>query len=194
MQQEIQIQFHDSVRSEALEEHIRQRLKRFERYHPSIMSIVFRIHGQHHHSRKASGWRVVLEVDIAHNPGLLVSKTSDMQKNPRDIYLVCDDAIHAMERRLKELAQRRRGEVKHHEEQDVDAVVKSVSDDHGFLQTRDGREVYFHAHSVLGTPFEELQSGMGVSFTEEVGEKGPQASSLRVRNHDAVFAARPPRP
>jgi hypothetical protein len=36
---------------------------------------------------------------------------------------------------------------------------------------------------VLNDRFEDLELGMGVAYTEETGDMGPQASSLRVIDH-----------
>ena len=49
---------------------------------------------------------------------------------------------------------------------------------YGFLTADDGHEVYFHRNSVLADEFDLLETGDEVKFTEEPGEKGPQASSL----------------
>ncbi len=46
----------------------------------------------------------------------------------------------------------------------------------GYLETSDGREVYFHRNAVVGDG--PLEAGAEVRFTEEAGEKGPQASSV----------------
>jgi len=51
----------------------------------------------------------------------------------------------------------------------------------GFLEGDDGREIYFHANSVLGGRFASLKTGDRVSYHEESGEKGPQASTVRLR-------------
>ena len=51
--------------------------------------------------------------------------------------------------------------------------------DIGFLQTSDGREIYFHKHSVLQPGFGHLDVGAKVYFAEEQGERGPQASTVR---------------
>ena len=50
----------------------------------------------------------------------------------------------------------------------------------GFLETADGREVYFHRNSVLDGGFDKLDAGQRVVFVEEEGEKGPQASTVRI--------------
>jgi cold shock CspA family protein len=53
-------------------------------------------------------------------------------------------------------------------------------EDYGFLQTADGREIYFHKNSVLQPGFDRLEVGTEVYYAEEAGEKGPQASTVRL--------------
>lgn len=50
--------------------------------------------------------------------------------------------------------------------------------DYGFSETADGRQIYFHRNSVLDWDFNRLTVGSEVRFTEEIGEKGPQASTV----------------
>ena len=77
-------------------------------------------------------------------------------------------------------ARRRRGQKKNHEPAPAARVAKLFpTEDYGFLETRDGRELYFHKNSVLNHGFERLEIGAEVSFTEELGDKGPQASTVR---------------
>ena len=51
---------------------------------------------------------------------------------------------------------------------------------YGFLASDDGREIYFHRNSVLGRAFPRLKIGTTVRFVEEPGEKGPQATTVRI--------------
>ena len=53
-------------------------------------------------------------------------------------------------------------------------------EDYGFLETEDGREVYFHRNTVLGKHFDELEIGTLVRFSEEPGDFGPQASAVTI--------------
>jgi len=41
-----------------------------------------------------------------------------------------------------------------------------------------GREVYFHRNSVADGKFDDLKVGQEVRFSETVGDKGPQATSV----------------
>ena len=53
------------------------------------------------------------------------------------------------------------------------------SGDFGFLESTDGREIYFHRNSVLDDR-KRLEVGARVSFAEEMGDKGPQASTVKL--------------
>jgi cold shock CspA family protein len=47
------------------------------------------------------------------------------------------------------------------------------------LETADRREIYFHRSSVLDGGFDRLKIGVEVRFAEELGEEGPQASTVQ---------------
>ena len=53
----------------------------------------------------------------------------------------------------------------------------------GFLQTADRREVYFNRNSVLDSGFSRPEIGTEVHFVDEMGEKGPQASTVTPVSH-----------
>jgi cold shock CspA family protein len=57
---------------------------------------------------------------------------------------------------------------------------------YGFLETPDGRELYFHRHSVLHPGFDHLALGTEVRFAEELGEKSPQASTVAIVSISAL--------
>ena len=73
------------------------------------------------------------------------------------------------------------GDVKVHEAVSYARVSKLLPErDHGFLETSEGREIYFHRNSMLHPGFEPLAIGTEVRFTEEAGEQGPQASTVAI--------------
>ena len=71
--------------------------------------------------------------------------------------------------------------MKQRESQPV-GTVKTIDPygEFGFLEAADGHEVYFHRNSVLDGAFGRLTVGAHVTFAEEMGEKGPQASTVHV--------------
>ena len=98
-------------------------------------------------------------------------------------------AFDAIRRRLEAHVRRMRNEVKSHETPPLARVARLFAEEgYGFLETADGREVYFHRNAVLNGDFAHLQVGTEVSFVEESGDRGPQASTLRLtgrHNHHA---------
>jgi cold shock CspA family protein len=110
----------------------------------------------------------------------------------RELRQAIDDAFKAMGRRLQDYARRHRGCVKTHEPAPQARISKLLpTEDFGFLETPDGREVYFHRNSVLDQGFARLKIGAAVSFVEEKGEKGPQASTVKLVRHPHPRRAEP---
>jgi CspA family cold shock protein len=50
----------------------------------------------------------------------------------------------------------------------------------GFIQSEDGRNVFFHRSEVLRVPFRALREGQVVEFVVEETPQGPKARRVRV--------------
>lgn len=50
----------------------------------------------------------------------------------------------------------------------------------GFIAADDGNEYFFHQSACVGTPFDQLREGTGVTFEKGNGPKGPRAENVRV--------------
>jgi CspA family cold shock protein len=46
---------------------------------------------------------------------------------------------------------------------------------YGFITTEEGKDVFVHYSSILGSGFRTLSEGQAVAFDVEEGPKGPQA-------------------
>jgi cold shock CspA family protein/ribosome-associated translation inhibitor RaiA len=91
------------------------------------------------------------------------------------------EAFHAARRRLLDYARRRRGAVKLHTTAPRGRVLRILPDQaYGFIEAPDGHEVYFQRSAVLRNAFDRLRVGSEVTFVEEAGDKGPQASTVRL--------------
>lgn len=60
-------------------------------------------------------------------------------------------------------------------------------DDYGMIASADGREIYFHRNTLLNADFDNLQAGISGRFVEQMGDKGPQASSIQVEGKHHAF-------
>lgn len=58
-------------------------------------------------------------------------------------------------------------------------IIRKRSEGYGFIKPDDGgKDVFFHATSVVDVTFDELQEGDTVSFDIEQGDKGPAATNV----------------
>ena len=91
------------------------------------------------------------------------------------------DAFDAAVRQIEDLAREMRDQVKEHVETDRGRVTKFLAgEDYGFIESAHGREIYFHRNAVIDGAFDRLKVGSEVAFVEEAGEKGAQASTVRL--------------
>jgi cold shock CspA family protein len=104
-------------------------------------------------------------------------------KRHDDMKVAIHDAFRAAHRQLEDMLRKRQGHVKTHEGSPR-GVIKSLLQNHGFIAAGDDREVYFHRNSVAAGGFDGLSVGERVSFSEETGDKGQQATFVRLlRKH-----------
>lgn len=175
----IQITFHGVDHSDALDESARAHITHLNRFHGRIHGCRVVI-GKAEGAARANKYHVQLRVAIPGND--VVCSSSPARPEHSDPYLALSDAFKAAERQLDEGQRVRRGQVKTRAEGLLEGRVTRLPEgaDHGFIETVDGREVYFHRNSVLGDEFEGLELGAPVRFAEEDGLQGPQASTVRV--------------
>ncbi len=181
MQVPLRISYHHCEPSEALNALIREKALELERFYPRITScrVVVERPGYHHRQGKGAHFRVRIEVSV---PGelLVVGRDPEPRKEHEDGFLSVNESFHAMRRQLQDFVRRHRGYVKAHTCPPHGRVVRIDPDQgFGFLETADGREVYFHRSSVLDGGFDRLKVGAEVRFAEELGEDGPQASTVQ---------------
>ncbi|HBD08667.1 MAG TPA: cold-shock protein [Syntrophobacteraceae bacterium] len=50
---------------------------------------------------------------------------------------------------------------------------------YGFIETDNGHDVFVHFSAIEGSGFKSLSEGDRVSFEEAMGNKGPQATSVK---------------
>lgn len=180
MQLPLQVVFRNMRHSPAIEEVVRKRVEKLEHIADNITSCRVVIDMPHHNHRKGNSYVVRIDMTVPQKE-IIASTESSLDPANKDFYAVLKQAFNAAARQLEDYTRERRRNVKTHEEQPHAKVSKLFeNEDYGFLSTADGREVYFHANSVLDGKFAQLEIGSAVAFAEEMGEKGPQASTVRV--------------
>lgn len=174
----IQVTFHDVPHTEAFEGEIREMIEHLDRFSDRIHTC--RVEIERDASRHQVGNRFRVRIYV-HLPGKELTVGDHPPKaSHTDLSVAVHDAFDAMERQIEEHMHVRKRVVKRHFQAEVRGrVARLVPElDHGFIETFDGREVYFHRNSVLRAALEELAVGTEVRLVEEDGDQGPQASTV----------------
>ena len=198
----LQITFRNMPPSQAIEDNIREKVSKLEYFYDRIMSCRVIVEAPHRHHRKGKAYEVRIDLTV---PGgeLVINRAPKRLKAAEsrlpepearliesheptkhaahaDVYVAIRDAFNAAGRKLQDHARRRSGAVKLHESPPRARVARLFPEEgYGFLETPEGREIYFHGNSVLQPGFDHLEVGAEVHFAEEQGEKGPQATTVR---------------
>ena len=139
--------------------------------------------------------RVAIEATTHHKEGgfevkVVASVPNDtvvVQRKGELVRPLLIEAFDVLSLQLKEILRKKRKAKKHPEpqaEMDSVGIVHKVSphESYGFITTFDDREIYFHENALKNVTIDDLTEGDSVIFGESLGDKGPQASWVRVAN------------
>jgi cold shock CspA family protein len=160
----------------AIARHVDQLEQRFGRV--TACRVVLKGPGGHHQT--GGLYEVNIRLALPDGREVNVDRTAQADERHSDLTFAINDAFKRARRRLQDKVRRLQGQVKQHEPQPIGTVVRlDPGGEFGFLASSDGREIYFHRNSVL-EGFPRLAVGSRVTFAEEMGEKGPQASTVKL--------------
>ena len=201
--------------SAALEAEIRTRIGKLETYYRPIMGchVLVELAERHHETGNRYHVRIDVtvpgeEIVVAHEASLHATAqdvdaekaTKEAEPDPerKHARVAVREAFDIARRRLQDYGRRQRGTVKAPARQPRGRVAQLFPiDEYGYIEAQDGHEVYFQKSSVLKNAFDRLTVGSTVSFVEESGDKGPQASTVklthprRARRSSALESAAP---
>jgi cold shock CspA family protein len=198
MKSEVQITYRNMKPSSEVEKWIRAEAAKLDTLYSRVMGCRVAVEVPHRHHRKGSPYHIRIDLTVPHGeivvkrePSLNArarhlgerdnKKQAEVKVPHKELRQAINDAFKAAGRRLQDYARRQRGDIKSPTLLPEARVSKILpEEEYGFLTSDDGREIYFHKNSVLGRAFPRLQVGTPVRFVEEAGEKGPQASTVRV--------------
>jgi len=179
MQSALQITMREIPHSAALEDHIRQKVAKLESFYRYIMGCHVVIEVPHKHKHQGRQFNVRLDITV---PGseLVVNREAD-----GDMYVALRDAFDAAKRQIEDYGRRQRRETKLHAPVFHGRVTRLNADEsYGFIETADGRELYFNWTNLANGNFDKLHIGGEVHFLEDIGAEGLQAKRVSSgRNH-----------
>ena len=134
--------------------------------------------GERH--RTGGQYQVSVRLALPDGREVNIGRTPTEDERYADLTFAIDNAFKRARRQLQDQARLMRGQIKQHENQPIGTVSRiDPSGEFGFIQGTDGQEVYFSCNSVLDGA-SNISLGTRVSYVEEIGEKGPQASTVRI--------------
>lgn len=166
--------------SDALDTRVREGVNKLFELFPKITKCDVALE-MHHAQRQGHKFRCRVDLVVPHAE--IVAQNSEANDASTDVYVALGEVFDEAARQLEDYARRARWDVKQHDHTPHARVAKLMVNEgpgtrYGFLETHDGREIYFHEHSVLHGRYDDLEIGTEVRFAEEEGEKGPQASTV----------------
>lgn len=193
-----QVTFRGLAHSEALEADIHERLAWLEQFYGGIVGCRILLEVPHRHRRGGRHVHIRIELTVPGGAPIVVSREPSLHGPLKDVEVAehhkdteiesvhryarvaIHQAFDAARRQLQDFAREQRGVVKTHEVPAHGWITEiSPVDGYGLIQA-DERQIYFTRASVLDDAFDELDVGTPVAFVEEKGEKGPQASTVRM--------------
>lgn len=177
----LDISFQNTEPSPAIRFEVERQAKRLEKFYGRITSCNVTVIAPSARRRQCDLFKIDIRIAMPSHTDVFVTKTHGDAAEHEHYVVAIKDAFDAAQRQIEDAVRKTRGQVKPHEEGDHGHVAKFLAEqDCGFIETGDGREVYFHRNSVLDDAFDRLTVGSEVRFVEEMGEKGPQASTVRM--------------
>ena len=175
MQLELQITARDVVLREAEELAIREAVAHLETFWDRITSCRVVLEVPRRRGRTGRLYNVRIELGL---PGEKVV----IRRQPQEsILTAAQEAFKAAGRRVQDAARRARRDIKLGRSAQRGVVTRILSyEGYGFITDEEGGEIYFDRQSVLAGAFDRLEEGMDVRYAEELGEKGPKATTVAI--------------
>lgn len=181
MQTPVEIEFQEMDASPAVQELIADKVRKLEQRYGRITACRIIVKGPGNRHQTGGLYDVNIRLALPDGREVNVGRTPSADERHSDLPFAVNDAFKRTRRQLQDKARRMEGMIKSHEGQPVGTVVRlDPAGEFGFLRSSDGTEVYFHRNSILDGEFSELSVGSRVVFADEIGEKGPQATTVKL--------------
>jgi cold shock CspA family protein/ribosome-associated translation inhibitor RaiA len=187
----VEIAFHNLAPVPWAEEEIRQRVAKLEKIFDRMVTCRVRVDQRANNASRNIPPVVRLEIGVpghddlvvAHEPDHLQQKfqTPDLHNAINEAFRIAEDRLAEYKRALKDRSRPTNGNGADHQFLGQVAEIDPAGE-FGFILTKEGSMLYFHRNSVLSGDFAPLRRGDEVHYVEEMGDSGPTASKVRVKD------------
>ncbi len=175
---EPEIAFRHVEATEPVKEQIREGIERLEEVYDPLTSCCIMVEMPERRHRTGNLYHVRIDVTMAGHE-IVVRRAPPEHHTHEELAQAIGEAFDRARAMLVEYARKQRGEVKAHGVPAHGRVTR-LFPDYGFITASDGHEVYFHRNSLIRGSYDQLEEGAEVRFVVEEGDKGPQASTVRL--------------
>jgi cold shock CspA family protein len=177
----LQIAFKAMENSSDMQADIRRKVDWLGQFSKNIVSCRVAVEMPHRSSRNGGTYSLKIHITMPAGGEIAVDRDPPIDAH-QHFPVALRDAFNSARRQLKAWERAHTPKhAKHHEPPPRGRVVELVpAEGYGFITAPDGREIYFHRNSVADAAFDSLEVGSMVLFSEEEGDKGPQATHVQV--------------
>ena len=189
MQTQPQVSFDDIPIDEAVRDAVLRHIDELESTSDRITGCHVVVAQPHRHHRAGRLYSVRIDLIV---PGaeIVVNRNHPLDHAHEDVFVALRDSFNAVRRQLEDHVRHLRGAEKPHTPRAMGRVTQIFPlQGYGFLETPDGREIYFHQHALSENDFRMVDVGSTVRFSVEEGDEGPQAAHVQLV-HPHSHAAR----
>jgi cold shock CspA family protein/ribosome-associated translation inhibitor RaiA len=177
----VEIAFENGLKpSDALRQRIAAEAAKLERFHDRIVSCRVALKGRSHRRRKGDLFDVRLQIVMPGRREMVIDRNPPADHAHEDAYVALRDAFNAARRRLQDAHRRQQGQTKAHAARSTGRIVRLDSRGYGFIETDDGREIYFHRNALTTGSAARLRKGARVRFVETETDGRLQATSVHL--------------
>jgi ribosome-associated translation inhibitor RaiA/cold shock CspA family protein len=189
MQIPVEISFRNIEASAAAENDIRGHVERLERVYGRMTTCRVRVDQRNQNQNGTIPPVVHIEISLPGHKDIVVAHEPEhLQRRFQapDLRNAINEAFRIAERRLTKhkdkVTDHGTADLRHEAANEFRGQVAELTpgEDFGFLMNKEGGLLYFHRNSLLSGDFDRLHRGDEVSYVEEMGDNGPQASKVRV--------------
>jgi cold shock CspA family protein/ribosome-associated translation inhibitor RaiA len=181
MQTPLEVDFQGLSGTPQIQDAIVRHVAQLEQRYGRVTSCRVALKGPGGHHQNGGLYEVNIRLALPNGREVNVGRVAQADERHADLTFAINDAFRRARRRLQDHVRRLQGLVKQHDGPPIGTVTRlDPTGEFGFLESGDGREIYFHRNSVLDGGFSRLGAGSRVTFAEEAGEKGPQASTVKL--------------
>jgi cold shock CspA family protein len=187
----VEIAFHNLDPVPWAETEIRERVAKLEKIYDRLVTCRIRVDQRANNSSRNIPPVVRIEIGVpgrddlvvAHEPDHLQQKfqSPDLRNAINEAFRIAEDQLGEYKRSLQERGREPPTNGPSHQFLGQVAEIDPAGE-FGFILNNQGAMLYFHRNSVLSGDFAALRRGDAVHYVEEMGDNGPTASKVRVKD------------